>query len=180
VDALAPARDAVGRLATLAGRLGVGIPSALSAAAEPRELPAAWISVLESRDRQDGPRGDAVAAAVLPELDGARFVLAGLRSDETGADVNVLAWGRGWGRDGGSSHLPEYATDGPWSWSARDDRGRWHIATEGSGSYSDSHANLELRMVPPLHPDATSLEVTLAGPSGQVTATVPLDWQERA
>jgi len=178
VDALAPARDAVGRLVTLAGRLGVDIPSELSAAAEPRELPAAWISVLDSRDRQDGPRGDAVAAAVLPELDGARFVLAGLRSDETGADLNVLAWGWAW--DGGSSHLPEYATDGPWSWSARDDRGRWHIATEGSGSYSDGHANLELRLVPPLHPDATSLEVTLAGPTGQVTATLPLDWQERA
>jgi hypothetical protein len=98
VDALAPARDAVGRLVMLAGRLGVDIPSALSAAAESRELPAAWISVLDGRHRQDGPRGDAVAAAVLPELDGARFVLAGLRSDPTGADLNVLAWG--W--DGGS------------------------------------------------------------------------------
>jgi hypothetical protein len=178
VDALAPARDAVGRLVMLAGRLGVDIPSALSAAAEPRELPAAWISVLDSRHRQDGPRGDAAAAAVLPELDGARFALAGLRSDPTGADLNVLAWGWAW--DGGSSHLLEYAAEGLWSWSARDDRGRWHIAAQSSGSYSDSHANLQLRLVPPLHPDATSLEVTLAGPTGQVTATVPLDWQDRA
>jgi hypothetical protein len=176
VDALAPARDAVGRLVTVAARLGVDIPSALTAAAEPRELPAAWISVLDSRHRRDGPRGAAVATAVLPELGGARFVLAGLRSDAAGADLNVLAWG--WG--GGSSHLPEYAADDPWSWSARDDRGRWHIATEDSGSYSHGHANLQLRLVPPLHPDATSLELTLAGPTGQATATVPLHWQEQA
>ena len=171
VGALAPARAAVGRLVTLAGRLGVEVPAVVSAAAEPTGLPADWTSVLENRGRRDGPRGGTPAAAVLAELDGARFVLAGLQSDPAGALLNVLAWG--W--DHGSPFFSGDA-DGPWSWSARDDKGRWHIATEGGGSFSDDHAELQLHLVPPLHPDAKSLEVTLAGPSGQVTATVPLDW----
>jgi hypothetical protein len=174
VGALAPARGAVGRLVTLARRLGVEVPAAVSAAAEPTDLPADWTSVLENRGRRDGPRGGTPAAAVLPELDGARFVLAGLQSDPAGAALNVLAWG--WHHES-----PFFASDadGPWSWSARDDKGRWHIASEGGGSSSDDHAELQLQFVPPLHPDATSLEVTLAGPAGQVTATVPLDWDWR-
>jgi hypothetical protein len=171
VGALAPAQAAVGRLVTLAGRLGVGVPTVVSAAAEPAGLPADWTSVLENRGRRDGPRGGTPAAAVLPELDGARFVLAGLQSDPAGARLSVLAWG--W--DHGSPFFSG-DEDGPWSWSARDDKGRWHVATEDGGSFSGDHAELQLHLVPPLHPDATSLEVTLAGPSGQVTATVPLDW----
>jgi hypothetical protein len=35
---------------------------------------------------------------------------------------------------------------------------------------------MELELAPALHPDARSLEVTVTGPSGQVSATVPLDW----
>jgi hypothetical protein len=174
VGALAPARGAVGRLITLAGRLGVEVPAAVSAAAEPADLPADWASVLENRGRRDGPHGGTPAAVVLPELDGARFVLAGLQSDPAGAALHVLAWG--W--DHGSPFFSGDA-DGPWSWSARDDKGRWHIATEGGGGSSDDHAELQLHLVPPLHPEATSLEVTLAGPTGQVTATVPLDWDGR-
>ena len=42
VGALEPARDAVGRLLALAGRLGMDIPPALRAAAPPGRLPAAW------------------------------------------------------------------------------------------------------------------------------------------
>jgi len=174
VGALAPARGAVGRLVTLARRLGVEVPAAVSAAAEPADLPADWTSVLQNRGRRDGPRGGTPAAVVLPELDGARFVLAGLRSDPAGAALNVLAWG--W--DHGSP-FSSGDPNGPWSWSARDDKGRWHIATEGGGGFSDDHAELQLQFVPPLHPEATSLEVTLAGPTGQVTATVALDWDGR-
>jgi hypothetical protein len=43
--------------------------------------------------------------------------------------------------------------------------------------FSGAH-QLELRFVPALHPDARSLEVTVTGPSGQASATVPLDWWE--
>jgi hypothetical protein len=176
VGALEPARDAVGRLVALAGRLGVRVPAALAAAAPPGgpvELPEPWRNLLEHRGRRDGPVGLAPAAAVLPELDGARFVLAGLRSDESGADLDVMGWG--------SRVVRHYLLDSEvrlWAWSARDDQGRWHVAEEASSSASDHHADLRLRLVPPLHPDATSLEVTVTGQTGRATATVPLDWRE--
>jgi hypothetical protein len=174
VGALAPARGAVGRLVTLAGRLGAEIPPALTAAAQPAGLPAAWENTLENRDRQDGPSGVAAAAAVLPELDGTRFVLAGLRSNAAGAELQALAWG--WRPVPHFRFFEDAAHQ--WSWSARDDKGRWHIATEGSCSSDDHHADLELHLIPALHPDATSLEVTLACPSGRVSVTVPLNWWE--
>ena len=175
VGALAPARDAVSRLLTLAARLGVTVPPALTAAAPPGELPAAWANVLENRHRRDGRSGTAAAAAVLPELDGARFVVAGLRSHAAGADLRVLGWG--------GHHVPRMlaeATGDSWSWSARDDRGRWHVGTEGSCSSDDQHVDLQLDLVPPLHPEATALELILSGRSGRVTATVRLDWMEPA
>jgi hypothetical protein len=172
VGALDPARGAVGRLVTLAGRLGVELPPALRAAAPPGDLPAAWAGVLANRHRRDGPRGTTPAAAVLPELDGTRFVLAGLRSYPAWADLYVMAWG--------PQHEPRLLEDttAPWSWSARDDQDRWHIATVSNTSiFSDGHQHLRLRLVPPLHPQATSLEVMVAGPPGQAAATVPLDWE---
>jgi hypothetical protein len=177
VGALEPARDAVGRLVALAQRLGTDVPPALRAAASPSRLPAAWSGVLENRDRRDGPRGVATAAAVLPELDGARFVLAGLRSEAARAELHVMVWG--WPH---ASHTPFWLADAavePWCWSARDDRGRWHVVAESDSSYcSDDCRHLQLNLFPPLHPQATSLEVTVAGRSGQATVTVPLDWQE--
>jgi len=171
VGALESVRGAVGRLVTLAGRLGVEPPPALREAAPPGRLPAAWASVLANRHRRDGPGGAAPAAAVLPELDGTRFVFAGLRSEAVGADLYVMAWG-----PQQEPRWLEGAMDS-WSWSARDDQGRWHIATPGNTSiFSDSLQHLQLHLVPPLHPQATSLEVTVTGPPGQVTVTVPLDW----
>ena len=174
IGALEAARGAVGRLVTLAGQLGVDIPPALRAAAPPDELPAAWADVLANRHRQDGPHRVAAAAAVLPELDGARFVVAGLRSDAAGAELGVLGWGLRI-----DPHFLEDSGVRQWSWSARDDQGRWHVADEGHFSGSDHQADMSLRLVPPLHPEAASLEVTLTGPSGQVTAAVPLDWRRR-
>jgi hypothetical protein len=35
-----------------------------------------------------------------------------------------------------------------------------------------------LRLTPPIHPEATSLEIMLLGKSGRATATVPLAWQD--
>jgi hypothetical protein len=171
--ALAPATEAVGRLVALADRLGMDVPPALRTAGLPCGLPAGWASVLENDRRQDGPCGIVPAGVVLPELDGARFVLAGLRSDGAAAQLHVLAWGFH-----GMRGIFGRGRVSPWSWSASDDQGRWHILTKGSSFSGDLHADLELEIRPPLHPDATSLSVTLAGRSGQVSATVPLDWRE--
>ncbi len=175
VGALAPARDAVGRLLTLAGRLGVTVPPALSAPAPPGELPAAWMNMLENRHRRDGRPGAATAAAVLPELDGVRFVAAGLRSHAAGANLRVLGWGQQL-----PPRLHAGGMDDSWSWYARDDRGRWHMGTEGSWSSDDHHMDLRLDLVPPLHPEAAALELILGDRSGRVTATVRLDWMEPA
>jgi hypothetical protein len=173
VGALDPARAALGRLLTVAGRLGMDVPPVLSAAAQPSSLPEAWEEVLKDSRRRDGPRGMAPAAVVLPELHGTRFIITALHSDETQAELDVMAWG--W------QDLPPYwlsgFEDNRWSWSARDDKGHWHVMSEGSSSSDDTHANLRLRMVPPPHPDATSLQVTVTGRSDQATATVPLDWR---
>jgi hypothetical protein len=173
VGALAPARDAVGRLLALAGRLGVAVPPALSAAAPPGELPAAWADVLRNRHRRDGRPGTAAAAGVLPELDGARFVVAGLRSHAAGASLRVLGWGRQ-----RPPRLLADGTDESWSWYARDDQGRWHVATEGSYTSDDHHIDVQLDVVPPLHPEATALDLILSGRSGRVTASLRLDWME--
>jgi hypothetical protein len=174
--ALAPAQPAVDRLVTLARRLGVEVPPELGDVARPAGLPEAWVSVLDNRYRRDGRRGSATAAAVLPELDGTRFVLAGLQSDTGFAELYVL----GWGPQPWSDPFTGRENRRRLSWLARDNAGRWHVAEQGSGSYSDDHAEMQLRLRPPLHPDATELEVIMAGPAGQVSATVPLDWLEPA
>ena len=172
VGALGTARGRIGSLITLAGQFQVPVPPALTAVAQPAGFPAAWQNMLDNRDRADGPVALAPAAAVLPELGGTRFVLAGMRSGAGGAVIQALGWS-----------LPQpprfsFFTDAAkqWSWTARDDKGRWHVATDGSGSASDQHADMELQFVPALHPDARSLEVTVSGPPGQASATVPLDW----
>jgi hypothetical protein len=176
VGALEPARGAVGRLVALARRLGMPLPPALSAvAAAAEDLPGAWADILEHRHREDGPRADAVVAAMLPEIDGARFALAGLRSYPGAAELRVVSWGSQIG-----SHFARRTAANPWSWLARDDRDRWHLVTEGASSASDRHVDMQLNVMPPLHPDATSLDVTLTGPSAHVTVTVPLSWQEPA
>ena len=59
---------------------------------------------------------------------------------------------------------------------ARDSAGRWHFASNAGGSWGDSHSDLRLRLTPPLHPDATSIEVIFTVKTARVTATVPLDW----
>jgi hypothetical protein len=35
---------------------------------------------------------------------------------------------------------------------------------------------IKMYLTPPLHPEATSLDVILSGPGYRVQATVPLDW----
>jgi hypothetical protein len=174
VGVLEPARGAVGRLVTLADRVGADVPPALRAASPPpHDLPAAWVSVLENAHRRDGPCGMTPAAVALPELDGTRFVLAGLRSYPDCAKLAVMAWGNLEMRG-----FLEYGAGAPWSWPARDDRGRWHAISVESYNGGDEFAELRLDLKPPLHPRATSLEVAVTGRSGQVTATVPLDWRQ--
>ena len=159
---------ALGRLAALAARLGIGFPSALRPLAQPAGLPDAWLSVLQHRGATDGPVRVAAGAAVLPEVDGARFAVAGLDSAADSATLRVVAWG--WQPSPLTVLLDRF------SWWARDDRGRWHVArTDGSRS-GGGQVDLFVEFAPALHPDARSLDLFLRGPRTQAAATLPLRW----
>ena len=132
------------------------------------------------RAAHDGPDAVAPFAADLPEIDGARFALAGLRSSADGATLHVMAsgWeprGHGWLMHGsGPGDIPP---DLSLSWRARDSTGRWHLVSGMSwGAASQTRGMIKMYLTPPLHPAATALDVFVTGPHHQVQATVPLRW----
>ena len=131
------------------------------------DLPGPWASVLDHDPRQEGRLGVLPAAAVLPEIDGARFVLAGLVSGEREAIMPVFAWG--W-----ESRPRAFRPGQPFSWWARDNAGRWHVGRWPP--YDMVAGTFHLEFYPPLDPAATSLDIILTGRSSQVTATLPLAW----
>ena len=159
---------ALGRLAALADRLGIPFPPALRPLAQPAGLPDAWQSVLEHRGTADGPDRVAAVAAVLPEVDGARFAVAGLDSAAGSATLRVMAWG--W--------LPSPLTslEDRFSWWARDDRGRWHLAREYGAHFGGGQVDLLVEFGPALHPEARSLDLLVRGPASQAAVTLPLRW----
>ena len=169
VAGLTAGSAALSRLAALAGRLGIDFPAGLRSLVRPVELPGAWASVLDHRGAADGPQRAAAVAAVLPEVDGARFALAGLDSMADSATLRVLAWG--WQpsprRDLGGDRF---------SWWARDDRGRWHLAREHGAHYGDGQVDLLVELGPALDPGARALEIIVRGPSSQAVVTAPLRW----
>ncbi len=85
---------ALGRLAALAGRLGLAVPGGRCGRwPSPPGCRTRGLSVLEHRGAADGPDRVAAVAAVLPEVDGARFAVAGLDSAADSATLRVMAWG---------------------------------------------------------------------------------------
>jgi hypothetical protein len=160
---------ALSRLAVLARRLGIDFPADLRPRTRPVELPDAWASVLDHRGATDGPDRAAAVAAVLPEVDGARFALAGLDSVADSATLRVVAWG--W------QPSPRPGLGGErFSWWARDDGGRWHLARERGAQYGGGQVDLLVEFGPALHPGTRALEIIVRGSSGQAAVTVPLRW----
>jgi hypothetical protein len=168
VAGLVPGSASLSRLAALAGRLGIGFPAALRPLIRPEKLPEAWVSVLENRGAADGPEQIAAVTAVLPETDGARFAVAGLDSVAVSATLHAVGWG--WP----SRPLPGLGQQ-RFSWWARDDQGRWHVART-SGGNRGGVVDLLVEFGPALHPDARSLDLIVRGPSGQAAVTLPLRW----
>jgi hypothetical protein len=169
---------ALAQLAALAAALGLdlGVPGTIHV-----PVPEAWTSILGARGASDGPQGVAPFAVALPEVDGARFALAGLRSWRAGATLHVLARGwrpYGWGWLAFGGRPGEGPPDSPMSWQARDSAGRWHAVEQMNwGDGSDGVTQIQAQLTPPLHPAATSLEVIITGTSSRVRAIVPLHWQ---
>jgi hypothetical protein len=163
---------ALRRFAAAARRVRLDLPAAL-ASVRPEELPAQWLAMQHPPDRDDAPNGFIVLAAMLPELEGAQCVVTGLRSEPEGTTLHVHA--RGWPT---APHFRSVSLE-PFTWTARDDAGGWY-ATEhaGGGFSSDGRADIDLWLQPSISPAAGSLEIILTGKTGQVSVTVPLDWQE--
>jgi hypothetical protein len=170
VGLLAQPSPAASQLTALCARRAIEVRGSLPSGGRAARLPEPWASVLSGSRRVDGPQGTSAATAVLPEIDGARFVLAGLSSWERHATVLVFAWG--W-----SSRPREFRPQQPFSWWARDDAGRWHV---GRVAIHDAAPGMfQLELTPPLHPAARSLDIILTGRAGQVTARLPLAWTGR-
>jgi len=169
-QALPPGSRVAARLAALCQRRAIEVRGPLAGRCRSVRLPESWASVLGNSQRRDGWPGVAPATAVLPEIDGARFVLAGLSSWERQASLQMFAWGWRWPSGG-------FPAGRPFSWWARDDSGRWHV-----GRLTPHHAaagTVALELTPPLDPAATTLDIMVTGRSSRVTATVPLDWHGR-
>jgi hypothetical protein len=169
---------ALARLAALAAALGLdlGVPGPVHGS-----MPDAWASILAARGACDGPQGVAPFAVILPELEGARFALAGLRSWPHGATLHVLALGWqpfGWGWLAFDGRVDDSPPDPCVSWQVRDSTGRWHMVEQMNwGSAGAGAAQIQAQLTPPMHPAAASLEVIITGVSSRVRATVPLHWQ---
>jgi hypothetical protein len=163
---------ALSHFAAVASRLGAELPAPL-ADIRPVPLPGEWLAILDRTTSDDGPVGAIPLAVVLPELDGARCVLAELTSEGQWATLRVSA--TGWPPH---EHLRSLPVE-PFTFAARDDVGGLYLVSQQGGSYSSSgHAEMELQLRPAISPAARSLEITLTGKTGEVSATVPLNWQE--
>lgn len=162
----------LGQLAALCDQLGIehGI------AATPAVLPPSWASVIEQHAAvEHGDRGEqgaglaAPLAASLPDVDGARFAVAGLTSTAGASILHVIATG-------------PMVCAGPWfygryrgcSWWVKDAAGGWHVALARDPDFlPGGDAALAFTLTPPLQA-AQSLELVVTGPATRVHATVPM------
>jgi len=160
-----------GQLAALCQRLGaaglgITVPSA-------EEIPAPWASVIAHRDAPvpaAGPEVFAPLAVVLPDVDGARFALAGLSTAAGESHLHVI-----------SSGMPQltdwfaYNWTPGFSWWLRDGAGNWHVAAAGEPfTFGDGMQAFRLRLTPPLAAVPDAAEVVVTGPATRVRATVPI------
>jgi hypothetical protein len=113
----------------------------------------------------------APVAQLLPEVDAARFALAGLSTADGESHLHVI----------GSGHLPEPADryDHNWSpgfsWWLRDSAGNWHVAIPVEPwPFGDGLQSFQLRLTPPLASVTGRVELVLTGPATQIHAVVPI------
>jgi hypothetical protein len=180
---LSPLSAAPARVAALGQLLG------LAAEGPASEVPARWMAVAAYYGRRRRPApvtGTAAIGVVLPELDGARFAVAGLHCAGPASVLHVVGEGmrlrgrRGLpGRRPGEPGVvwdPAYV-DGGFSWWVRDDAGGWHLgAIEEVNPMGGREGLLRMALLPPLGHPTSSLALEVSGPAQQVTATLPVRW----
>jgi hypothetical protein len=176
--AIAAGSPLPGQLAALVRRLGGDWPAGTgppaAPAAEIAEIPAPWSSVLAGDNAPrpaEAPEAFAPVAHLLPDVDGARFVLVGLSLTDGESHLHVI----------GSGRLPEPAdqyehnwTPG-FSWWLRDRAGHWHVGTSVEPwPFGDGLQSFQLRLTPPLTAVTGPVELVLTGPATQIRAVVPI------
>jgi hypothetical protein len=166
-----------GQLAALCQRLGatghgITVPPA-------EELPAPWASVITHREAPaDIPEVYAPLACVLPDVDGARFALAGLSTIAGETHLHVI-----------SSGMAQLAGRFQWNWTPgfswwlRDRAGNWHVGTPGEPdtygdgmsvyTFGDGMQAFWLRLTPPLAVPGPA-EIVVTGPATRARATLDL------
>jgi hypothetical protein len=139
------------------------------------KLPARWSSVLAHYGRRHQPppgTGTGSIGAILPEVDGALFLVAGVRCGLTGTVLHVV--GRG------LRTMPRPGHDTGFSWWLRDDRGTWHLGVIEGWHVTSDDTTLRLALLPPLQPGdpgtAETLTVEVTGASQRLTAQLTVQW----
>ena len=183
-DLLPPDSPVPGQLAGLCARLGINGHGITAPPAG--DLPEHWQSMLARRRGPQPPPAPGILAATvaeLPELDGATIAIAGLHHGERGTIMHLLATGvtleDDWPYARGVRPLPVL-------W-IRDSDGRWHATRldglspwgdNGSNPWTDTHmVTVWLKIIPPLDHGTAWIEISAAGRSAQVRATLPLSSQ---
>ena len=180
---LPPDSPVPGQLAGLCARLGINGHGITAPPAG--DLPEQWHSMLTGRKPQPPPAPGILAATVveLPEQDGATIAIAGLHHGERGTIMHLLATGvtleGDWPYARGVRPLPVL-------W-IRDSDGRWHATRldglspwgdNGANPWTDTHmVTVWLKIIPPLDHGTAWIEISAAGRSAQVRATLPLSSQ---
>jgi hypothetical protein len=139
------------------------------------KLPARWREVLAYYGRR-GHRplafGTGSIGVTLPEVDGARFAVAGVHTGRTGTVLHVI--GRG------LRPMPRPRQDLRFSWWARDDDGGWHLAILQGWNTANEDLTMRLALLPPLHPDEPgsrgTLTLEITGTTSQLTADLTVHW----
>ena len=137
------------------------------------EIPVHWASVIARRDAPvpaEGPELFAPFAATVPDVDGARFALAGLSTAAGESHLHVVSRG-----------LPPLAdrfaynwTPG-FSWWLTDGAGNWHVAMPGEPwAFPDGTQAFRLRLTPPLAAIPDTAEVVITGPATRVRVAIPV------
>lgn len=168
---LSPLSPAPARLAALGQLLGLPMEGPAS------EVPTRWTDVVAhyGRRRRLAPAtGTAAIGAVLPDIDSARFAIAGLRSGGSGSFLHIVVRGL---RPMPRRRDPGATWDAGFSWWARDDAASWHLGTvEDVSPAGGPEGLLRLTLLPPLGHATTILTVEVTGAAQRVTADLPVRW----